>query len=452
QLSHRVIEEVNNIQENLEIEKTCRECVEALASKLNRQNRSLKRKSMLYMSHLGADVIAEISLDDDDDEDLQEEESGVCSSSHCQIVIIELKDKLEVILAEKKQITIDLEATREQLCQTRQELLKEKHDNTVLIAETFQQKKLLAKYNRVSQYALDEFEALQDDLKLERDLRSEAEKFAHEMLVEQKKLKRQSQMLIPSVSPTEALQKALAEINTLTHTLETQRLEHQQKVKALEEQIHSSELKKQLTALQRQIELLEEERKEWQHKHTKAETEAKDLRFTGTKYGFSFVSVSFSSLLSILRKKKDVSTEIALVEKDSSEKTPEKDIRHQAVDEMMQRIKKGVQLRHVCQRSSRARQGPVHPWYSNGIFLFRSLELSVKCPGPSSLPGTRPPSPSPKSELEKALHRRREALKAAKNNTNSSIALDLPHKQTQPEPGQNTRDQDTVTHDNHNIH
>ncbi len=33
----------------------------------------------------------------------------------------------------------------------------------------------------VSQYALDEFEALQDDLKLERDLRSEAEKFAHEV-------------------------------------------------------------------------------------------------------------------------------------------------------------------------------------------------------------------------------------------------------------------------------
>lgn len=33
----------------------------------------------------------------------------------------------------------------------------------------------------VSQYALDEFEALQEDLKLERDLRSEAEKFAHEV-------------------------------------------------------------------------------------------------------------------------------------------------------------------------------------------------------------------------------------------------------------------------------
>lgn len=41
----------------------------------------------------------------------------------------------------------------------------------------------------------------------------------------------------------------------------------------------------------------------------------------------SFISVSFSSLLSILRKKKNVSTEIALVEKDSSEKTPGKEQR-----------------------------------------------------------------------------------------------------------------------------
>ncbi|XP_016090685.1 shootin-1 [Sinocyclocheilus grahami] len=471
QVSHRVIEEVNNIQENLEIEKTCRESVEALASKLNRQNRSLKRKSMLYMSHLGADVVAEISLDDDD-EDPQEEESGVCSSSHCQIVIAELRDKLEVILAEKKQITIDLEMTREQLCQTRRELLKEKHDNTVLIAETFQQKKLLGKYNRVSQYALDEFEALREDLKLERDLRSEAEKFAHEVLVEQKKLKRQSQMLIQSVSPTEALQKALAEINTLTHTLETQKLEHQQQVKDLEEQIHSSELKKQLTALQRQTELLEEERKEWQHKHTNAETEAKDLRFTVEELKKKLQQVSnpppaapgpppppppppplpapssnpLSSLLSILRKKKDVSTEIALVEKDSSEKTPEKDIRHQAVDEMMQRIKKGVQLRRVSQRTNRARPGPKEGTHL-AIQELQGILNSVKRPGPSSLPGTRPPSPSPKSELEKALHRRRDALKAEKNNTNSSTVLDLPQiKQTQPEPGQNTRDQDTLQH------
>ncbi|XP_051502006.1 shootin-1-like isoform X2 [Myxocyprinus asiaticus] len=435
---------------------------------------------MLYMSRLNASVVAEINLDDEADEDPQEEELGVCSSSNCQLIITELRDKLEVILAEKKQIAIDLEMTGEQLCQIRQELLKEKHENTVLIAETFQQKKLLGKYNRVSQYALEEFESLQEDLKLERDLRSEAEKFAREMLVEQKKLKRQSQMLVQSVCPAEALQKALAEINTLTHTLEAQRLEHQQQVKALEEQINASELKQQLTVLHKQTELLEEERKEWQHKYTKAETEAKDLRFTVEELKKKIQQASnpppaapappppppppppptpapssnpLSSLLSLLRKKKDVSIETPLVEKDSSEKSPEKDIRQQAVDEMMQRIKKGVQLRSVSQTTNRARPGLKEQTPSNSaIQELQGILNSVKHPGPSPSSGTGPPSASPKSELEKALHRRRQALKTTQNNTTPSSVLDVTQiKQTQPETGQSTRDQD-IQLNNNNSH
>ncbi len=43
----------------------------------------------------------------------------------------------------------------------------------------------------------------------------------------------------------------------------------------------------------------------------------------------------------------------------------EKDIRQHAVDEMMQRIKKGVQLRRVSQRTNRARPGPVHISYKH---------------------------------------------------------------------------------------
>ncbi|XP_035525217.1 proteasome activator complex subunit 4B [Morone saxatilis] len=106
-------------------------------------------------------------------------------------------------------------------------LLKEKHDNTVLIAETVQQKKLLGKYNRVSQFAVEEFEALQDTLNLERDLRTEAENFARAMVVEQKQLKRQSQILMQSSFPSQALQEALSQVTRLTQDLETQRLEHQ---------------------------------------------------------------------------------------------------------------------------------------------------------------------------------------------------------------------------------
>lgn len=104
------------------------------------------------------------------------------------------------------------------------QLFKEKHDNTVLIAETLQQKKLLGKYNRgqreahtvlslrssfcaciyltvqfiphfsdedivcetlcpVSQFAVEEYEVLQDTLNLERDLRTEAEDFARAVIL-----------------------------------------------------------------------------------------------------------------------------------------------------------------------------------------------------------------------------------------------------------------------------
>ncbi|XP_035519756.1 shootin-1-like [Morone saxatilis] len=88
--SQMVFEEVSAIQENLEIERTCRESAEALASKLNRQNRSLKRKSMMLLSHISPETITEINLEDEEDEEESEEiqvASKVCLSSQCQTII-----------------------------------------------------------------------------------------------------------------------------------------------------------------------------------------------------------------------------------------------------------------------------------------------------------------------------------------------------------------------------
>ncbi|GAA6073126.1 shootin-1 isoform X1, partial [Tachysurus ichikawai] len=117
-----VLKEVNSMQENLEVEKICRQTVEAMATKLNRQNRSLKRKSMMYMAHLDANVIAEINLNDDmDEENHKEAEPGTCNSSHCRLVLSELRNKLESALEEKKLLAIDLETTRDQLHKTREE-------------------------------------------------------------------------------------------------------------------------------------------------------------------------------------------------------------------------------------------------------------------------------------------------------------------------------------------
>uniref|UniRef100_A0A3P9K357 Shootin-1 n=1 Tax=Oryzias latipes TaxID=8090 RepID=A0A3P9K357_ORYLA len=434
QVSQMVIQEVSVIQEDLEIERMCRESAEALASKLNRQNRSLKRKSMMLMSHLSPETITEISLVDDEEEG---EDLDVNSKDcHCQNNIAELQRKLELVLQEKDQATSELKSVRQQLRDVKDEVMREKHDNTVLIAEIMQQKKLLQKYNRVSQFAVEEYEALQETLDLEQNLRTEAENFARAMLVEQKKLKRQSQILMQNSATTQALQDALSQIASLTEEQETERLEHQKQMKQMEEKLKGCELQRELTALRLKLELLEEEKKEHTVRCSKAEQEVKDLRFTVEELqkklqaavnppptpasappppppppATSSASNPLSALLSLIRKKKDNDSDIPLLDQNTT-KTPEVDIRQQAVDEMMQRIKKGVQLRPVRQSPRRARR-QMEKLPSNSAIqelkgIMENFSKSPNIPGPKPVQS----SSNDEEELYKILLRRRDALES----------------------------------------
>ncbi|TKS85149.1 Shootin-1 [Collichthys lucidus] len=350
QVTQMVIEEVSAIQENLEIERTCRESAVALAFKLNRQNCSLKRKSMMLLSQLSLETITEINLDDEEEEEESEEmhaASTVCLSPQCKTTI-----------------------------------------------------------------SVEEFEALQDTLNLERDLRTEAENLARVMLVEQKQLKRQSQILKQTSSPSEALQEALSQISGLTQDLETQRLEHQNQIKQMEDRLRSCETQRALTALRRKLELVEEERREYSDKCSKTEVEVKDLRFTATNPpptpappthppppppppSAPLASNPLSSLLALIQKRKVSSTDIPLVVQDSA-KTPEVDIKQQAVEEMMQRIKKGVQLRPVRQFPNRTRRQE----------NFSRTTLQPKAVSPST---------NHDEELQRILLRRRDALEPQHN-------------------------------------
>ncbi|XP_035461195.2 shootin-1 isoform X2 [Scophthalmus maximus] len=436
QVSQLVIEEVSVIQENLEIERTCRESAEALASKLNRQNRSLKRKSMMLLSHLSPNAIAEINLEDDEEE--EEEEDGkdlnvaskVCLSPQCHTTISELQSKLELTLKEKRQAETDLEAIRDQLRETREELLKEKNDNTVLIAETLKQKKLLGKYNRVSQFAVEEYKALQDTLSLEQNLRTEAENFGRAMMIEKKKLQRQSQILMQSSSPSHALQEALTQVTSLTRDLETQRLGHQNQIKQLEDRLSSCEAQRELTALRRKLDLVEEEKREYSDKCSKTEVEVKDLRFTVEELQKKLQAVTnpppapapppppppppppapapssnpLSSLLSLIRKRRDICTDIPLEVQDS----PDADVRQQAVDEMMQRIKRGVQLRPVSQATNRTRRQMQRLPSNTAIQELKGIMENFNRSSPR--PKAAPPPTSRDEELQRILLRRRDAV------------------------------------------
>ncbi|MEJ1289088.1 shootin 1 [Cricetulus griseus] len=223
-ISHMVIEEVNFMQNHLEIEKTCRESAEALATKLNKENKTLKRISMLYMAKLGPDVITEeINIDDDPTTD-PDGAVETCVSVQCQ----------------------------EQI--------------------------------KVSMLAVEEYEELQVNLELEKDLRKKAESFAQEMFIEQNKLKRQSHLLLQSALPDQQLLKALDENSKLIQLLEGERIQHKQKVKELEEQLENEALHKEIHNLRQQLELLEEDKRELEQKYQSSEEKARNLKHSGLEF------------------------------------------------------------------------------------------------------------------------------------------------------------------------
>uniref|UniRef100_A0ABI7WY56 Shootin-1 n=1 Tax=Felis catus TaxID=9685 RepID=A0ABI7WY56_FELCA len=322
-ISHMVIEEVNFMQNHLEIEKTCRESAEALATKLNKENKTLKRISMLYMAKLGPDVITEeINIDDEDASTDPEGAAETCVSIQCQKQIKELRDQIVSVQEEKKILAIELENLKSKLVEVIEEVNKVKQEKDVLNSEVLEQRRVLEKCNRVSMLAVEEYEEMQVNLQLEKDLRKKAESFAQE-------------------------------------------------VKDLEEQLENGALHREIRNLKQQLGLLEEDKKELELKYQNSEEKARDLKHSvdelQKRVNQSENSVPpppppppplpppppnpIRSLMSMIRKRSHPSGSSAKKEKAAQPETTEEvtDLKRQAVEEMMDRIKKGVHLRPVNQ-------------------------------------------------------------------------------------------------------
>uniref|UniRef100_K7G543 Shootin-1 n=1 Tax=Pelodiscus sinensis TaxID=13735 RepID=K7G543_PELSI len=429
-ISHMVIEEVNCMQNHLEIEKTCRESAETLASKLNKENKTLKRISMLYMAKLGPDIITEeINIDDDDSSTETEGSSDSCSSVHCQQQIKELRDQIISDQEQKKTITVELENLRRKLVEVIEEGNKIKEEKAVLTAEVHEQRKLLEKCNRVSVLAVEEYEELQENFELEKNLRKKAESFAQEMYIEQNKLKRQSHLLLQNCAPDQQLLKALDENAKLTQTLEEERLQHQQKVKELEEKLENEALRKEIGCLKQQLELLEEDKKELELKCQNAEEKVKNLKHSVDELQKRILKSEnpvpppppppppplpppppnpIRSLMSMIRKRSHPSSSVTKKEKAPPQESGEevKDLKRQAVEEMMDRIKKGVHLRPVNQ-STRPKAKPETPKASEGAVkeLKEILDTLNKSTSSRSLKSLE--TDSSETELERILRRRK---------------------------------------------
>nr|XP_005310408.1 shootin-1 [Chrysemys picta bellii] len=431
-ISHMVIEEVNCMQNHLEIEKTCRESAEALASKLNKENKTLKRISMLYMAKLGPDIITEeINIDDDDSSTETEGSSGSCNSVHCQQQMKELRDQIISVQEQKKTLAIELENLRRKLVEVIEEVNKVKEEKTVLTAEVHEQRKLLEKCNRVSVLAVGEYEELQENFELEKNLRKKAESFAQEMYIEQNKLKRQSHLLLQNSAPDQQLMKALDENAKLTQTLEEERHQHQQKVKELEEKLENEALHKEISCLQQQLGLLEEDKKELELKWQNSEEKVKNLKHSVDELQKRIHRSEnpapppppppppplpppppnpIRSLMSMIRKRSHPSSTVSKKERASQQESGEevRDLKRQAVEEMMDRIKKGVHLRPVNQ-SSRPKTKPEEPKASDSAVkeLKGILETLNKSTSSRSLKSLETDPDSNETELERILRRRK---------------------------------------------
>ncbi|NXQ71416.1 SHOT1 protein, partial [Quiscalus mexicanus] len=430
-ISHMVIEEVNCIQNHLEIEKTCRESAEALASKLNKENKTLKRISMLCMAKLGPEIITEeINIDEDESSTDTEATSGPCNSVHCQQQIKELRDQIVSVHEEKKTLAIELENLRCKLAEVIEEVNKLKEEKAVLTTEVNKQQKLLEKCNRVSVLAVEEYEELHENFELEKNLRKKAESFAQEMFIEQNKMKRQSQLLLQNFAPDQQLLKALDDNAKLTHTLEEERLQHQQKIKELEEQLENQSLHKEIGRLKQQLELLEEDKKELEQKCQHAEEKARDLKHSVDELQKRIQQSEnpapppppppppplppppppnpIRSLMSMIRKRSHSNTNVSKKEKPPQQESGEEvtDLKRQAVEEMMDRIKKGVHLRPVNQ-SSRPKTKPETPKPSESAMkeLKGILETLNKSTSSRSLKSLE--TDSGETELERVLRRRK---------------------------------------------
>ncbi|XP_043568765.1 shootin-1 isoform X4 [Chiloscyllium plagiosum] len=377
-VSQLVIEEVSTIQNHLDIEKSCRENAEVFASKLEKDNKSLKRISNLYLAKLGKETTSlDLSLDEDlaiDVTNATLDKDARCSSVDCQHQIQELRNELISTLEEKKQLSFQLENLKGHWEDLTDKLQKEEQRNIDLAAEIDKQNQLLAKYNKVSILALEEYEDLEKSLDLEKDLRKEAETFAHEL-------------------------------------------------KEMQEQLDDCTLKKELNSLMKQLELLKEDKEELEIKCQNYSQQVKDLKHTIDELQKQIQQAEKSTpslpppppmpspsssplknLMKIICKGQKTSN-LSGVGKALPEEAgkPLEDLKKQAVDEMMERIKKGVLLRKV-DHTNRTRLNKNEPPEENALQELRGMLKSSKVGTLTTITQV-----NEENELERVLQHRKAA-------------------------------------------
>uniref|UniRef100_I3K575 Shootin 2 n=1 Tax=Oreochromis niloticus TaxID=8128 RepID=I3K575_ORENI len=344
--SNQLLKEINVLEIQFQIERSCRESAEALALKVTKENKVLKRKSQMLMPLIAElpENLADMTFDPQSDPTVNGDEvdgdevdgAGGSSSEEMllesQAKITELQASVDGLLAEKLKLEQQVEDLTSEQTQLREQLALEVAEKEAILRKLNKQNKTVNKLKRVSQLVTDEFTEMSQKLELEQGLRQHVEVLATQVRTD---LKMQVQ-----------LEQALQQISQTSTALCDIQLYYQDRSQsAVEESSALSELQN----LREQLEKSEEERKTLETQLSDANSLVTQLQEEGTP-----LCLKIRPYL-IITKNLDEPGEKAIPDSVSLPPPPPppppppttvtKYEKLKAVDEMMERIKKGIVLR-----------------------------------------------------------------------------------------------------------
>ncbi|KAE8628661.1 hypothetical protein XENTR_v10000162 [Xenopus tropicalis] len=183
-ISERLLAELSMLEDEFEIEKTCRAQAEVYASKVQKENQKLKRISMqvIPMLHeLPGEILSQ---------NCQEPPSATDSASDteyeyqqqikCQFQ--DLQETINKLLEEKKQATVEVEELKCQIRALNKKMEEERLERNSLVVSLEQNQGMLLQLTKASLKVSQEYKEMMQQLELEQDLRHKAELFAHKVL------------------------------------------------------------------------------------------------------------------------------------------------------------------------------------------------------------------------------------------------------------------------------
>ncbi|XP_042075119.1 formin-like protein 2 isoform X2 [Haplochromis burtoni] len=276
--SNQLLKEINVLEIQFQIERSCRESAEALALKVTKENKVLKRKSQMLMPLIAElpENLPDVTFDpavngdevdgdevDGDEVDGDEVDGAGGSSSEemllleSQAKITELQASVDGLLAEKLKLEQQVEDLTSEQTQLREQLALEVAEKEAILRKLNKQSKTVNKLKRVSQLVTDEFTEMSQKLELEQGLRQHAEVLATQMILEQKAAQASETDLKMQVQ----LEQALQQISQLSTALCDIQLYYQDRLKQSQSAVEESSALSELQNLREQLEKSEEERK-----------------------------------------------------------------------------------------------------------------------------------------------------------------------------------------------